>query len=360
MASGRASYIFFRTIYLLAYIVFFVALVLLLVVTPGDHIYQTVSNHKFGNVFVVGGTYLVTGLIAVFIYASRLYTNRTTLAAIPKPYLPIEEGEVTKAVRKMIVRNRERSALVLLQTKPRKDPVNVKDVGDDKLPRRSTESRREKYLKKASPQLKNRVYEIDPTDPPWGFIVHPGWSAPDSQDMPDLQFSTVIEELPNLLEARAVSLAPPDHAFDFLAGGVRLAQAPPDPEVVAKLQRKPMQGMRRYLGHLMHVGVLSNQDLVDEFLELYEEARFSTNAVTESEFRTLMEVFSQLLAGMGELDARPLDAFADKDSDSRESFATDAGSVKRMSLSKKAADTASIATTDSGGSVVRHIRREPG
>ncbi|KAL9091804.1 MAG: hypothetical protein Q9159_001176 [Coniocarpon cinnabarinum] len=366
--TTRYSYLFFRTLYLSAYILFFVALVGLLAVTPGDHIYQTVSNHKIGNVFVVGGSYLLTALIAVFIYASRLYTNRTTLAAIPKPYLPIEEGEVSRAVRKMIVRNRERSALVLLQTKPRKDPVNVKEPTEEGgVSRRSTDSSRGKSTKgKANSNLpRNRVLEIDPTNPPWGIIVHPGWSAPDSADLPDFQFSTVVSELPNLLEARAVSLAPPDPAFNFIAQGV---QAPPDPSIVAKLQRKNAQGLRQYLGHLVGIGVLMDEGLVEEFLGMYEQARFSTQAMTEEEFRALMACFSELLVKMGEADAAVAAVAERSGSGKKESSegteeteeSSDVGSVRKMRVVRNGEDAASVASLDSSASVIRHVAREPG
>ena len=365
MSTSRYSYLFFRTVYLSAYVIFFLALVLLLAVTPGDHIYQTISNHKLGNVFVVGGTYLLTGLIAVFIYASRLYTNRTALAAIPKPYLPIEDGEISRSVRKMIVRNRERSALVLLQTKPRAHPVNVKDVEEQRI-RRSTDSGRGRAGKSKAEKLpKNRVMEIDPQDPPWGTIVHPGWSPPDSENLPDLQFSTVISELPNLLEARAVSLTPPDRAFDFMAREERLpVQAPPDPEIVARLQRRPQQCLRNYLGSLLAMRIVRDECLVEDFLEVYEGARFSTDAVTEAEFHTLMLRFSNLLASVSEMDENQVEinplTIRNDGNRQKQWPSLDNAAMRKLSAHNSDADTASLVTTESSQSVVRHLAHGPG
>ena len=361
MNAKRASVIIFRIVYSSSYSIFFIALLLLLAVTPGDHIYQTVSNHKLGNVFVVGGTYLVTGLIALFIYASRLYTNRTTLAAIPKPYLPIEEGEVSKNVRKIIVRNRQRSALIALQSRPR--PSTYGSPGAQPDPRAKElahEAHRREAKHKGLP--KDAFMEWDPSEPPWGEIVHPGWSGPASHDVPDLQFDTVVAELPNLIEAQAVSLAPQDENFKFVAGTGSYLQAPPNPVTVSQLQRRRCQGLRDYLSQLHALGVLSSQEIIDSFLIQYEYARFSTHALPEDEFRELMALFSTLLSGLHrpgqgatlESPTSPPMLSSDESSDS--------GSLRRRNWGRKAAkaDALSLSSVGSSGSVVHHHADEGG
>lgn len=67
---------------------------------------------------MIGGTYVLTALIAIFIYSSRLYTNRSVLAGVGKAYIPVEDGEVGRNVRKMIVSQLERSAIIAWEARP--------------------------------------------------------------------------------------------------------------------------------------------------------------------------------------------------------------------------------------------------
>ena len=359
MNPRTASVIIFRILYSSSYTVFFVALLLLLAVTPGDHIYQTVSNHKLGNVFVVGGTYLITGLIAVFIYASRLYTNRTTLAAIPKPYLPIEDGEVSRNVRKMIVKNRQRSALIALQSRPRASTVAPTNSSNE-YPVDAEGSGA-----KAKATSKDIYVQFDPQHPPWGTIAHAGWSGPNSGDLSNLEFTTVVAELPNLIEARAVSLAPSDETTQPASelGGQPQMGSSESPITMARLQRPPSQGLRNYLHHLYDLGVISSWGTIDFFVLQYEYARFSTHALLEQEFRELMSAFSSLLIEMHVVNSS-------EDSSRNKTFLPNGSEQTRKSnwesvqsdplfqnprkFNTEAVDAASVSSSTSSQSVVRH------
>lgn len=322
MDARRMSRTLFRIVYNSSYTFFFIVLIILLGATPGDQIYQTASSHRVANIAIVGGTYLVTLIVAGFIYASRLYTTRAALGAIPKPYLPIEEGELGKNVRKMIVKNRQRSALVAWESRPRDltSEKHVDSTDDDRAPVVSSPSARHKSL------LKGNIIDVDPSAPPWGEIKHVGWASPLSIEFPDLHFDTVIAELPNLIEAKVVSLAPPDPAFDFMSLGEGGVRAPPDPNAIALLQRKRHQTLREYIMFLNHIKLISPPSIATEFVSRYEFARFSTQPLQESEFRGLMATFSELLVSLDDAD---LNALQNGESPSSSS----AASVSAVSLS---------------------------
>ncbi len=298
---------FFRVFYSTTYTILLLFLLLLLAVTPGDHIYQTLNNTKLAGVFIVGGVYVITGLIAVFIFASRLYTNRIVLSAIPKSYIPIEDGEVTKNVRRMIVKNRQRSAIIAWESRP-KDLRRKSLSHDESEPLMRSEPADQRASKRKIGLLPDNIIPISESSPPWGDIVHPGWSSPCTHDLPNLQFETVVAELPNLIEAKAVSLAPADSTFGLVSQYQDVLPPPPDPRAVAILQRPSKMGLREYLSHLDSLGLINPPTLSATFLAQYEYARFSTSALTEDEFRDLMAVFSEILTGMVELDLEALTA----------------------------------------------------
>lgn len=144
---------------------------------------------------------------------------------------------------------------------------------------------------------------INPKNPPWGRVEHPGWSSPASPDVPDLPYRTVIQELPNLIEAKAVSLAPPDALPSndpdlFDPTGEFVNQSLPDTRVVELLQRPASMGLRQYIGHLTFLGMINPPEVGAEFLVLYERARFSSHELYETEFRELMHLFAEILRGM--------------------------------------------------------------
>lgn len=249
---------------------FFFALTLfcLILLTPADAIYQCYETNRLTNIFFITGAYVITFLLAVLIYATRIYTNRSTLAGIPKAWIPVEKEDVSKSVRRLVMEGLARSAVISYQARPR-------DLSSE-----------------ADAFQNYKSLLIDPEHPPWGAIEHPGWSSPASPDLPDLPYRTVIHELPNLIEAKAVSLAPAD---------VLSSAAPelfPDTRIVEVLQRPASMGLRQYIQHLTSLGAIDPPDLGTEFLALYERARFSSHELRESEFRELMHLFAEILRAM--------------------------------------------------------------
>lgn len=262
-------------------------------------IWSAIQSSAYQYVIVIGGTYILTALIAIFIYASRLYTNRTVLAAVGKAYVPIEDGELGKSVRKMIVKQLERSAIVAWESRPRDLLGEILGAETDGfLPPETASLGRNDYTV-------GREISVDPANPPWGDVQHAGWSSPSHADenvTPNLQFDMVIAELPNLIEAKAVALAPVDQTM-VPANGPPMA----DPVVADVLRRPETMGMRDYLTQLSYLGLVTPLSVGQSFLLEYEKARFSGRPVTEGEFRSLMAAFADLLGGMTELDPAIVD-----------------------------------------------------
>ncbi|KAJ5441007.1 hypothetical protein N7491_003413 [Penicillium cf. griseofulvum] len=242
---------------------FFFAIILfcLILLTPADTIYQCYETNRFTNVFFIIGAYVITFIIAALIYATRIYTNRSALTGIPKAWIPVEREDVSKSVRRLVKEGLVRSAVIAYQARPR-------DISTD-----------ENNFQTYRPLL------IDPERPPWGYVEHPGWSSPVSPDLPDLPYRTVIQELPSLIEAKAVSLAPADS----------LSLAP-----------IPLRSARRRYNTLSP-GYTRGRN----FLALYERARFSPRDLHEAEFRDLMHLFAETLRGMTSLAPPILDEIRD-------------------------------------------------
>ncbi|KAH6633259.1 hypothetical protein C7974DRAFT_168439 [Boeremia exigua] len=302
----------FRIWYSTTYTTLLIILLILLCVSPGDIIYQTIKTNEIPKLFVIGGVYLLTAIIIILIYSTRVYTNRSVLQAIPKPYLPVEEGEVGKMVRRMIVKQLRRSAIVAWDSRPR-DIRGEADAGEDTDEEqdegRPVTSEREKEKEKAKKRKSGHgvcdatILHINAKSPPWGHISNPGWASPASPDLPNLQYWSVICELPNLIEAKAVSLAPPDPNVE--TGSVRFPHETPllpDAQIVTLLQRPRAMGLRSYLSRLSELGLLNPPTLGPVFLAQYEHARFSTECLTETQFEDIMSVFADILNGMTELD----------------------------------------------------------
>ncbi|KAL9097133.1 MAG: hypothetical protein Q9165_000560 [Trypethelium subeluteriae] len=296
---------FFRIFYSTTYTILFAVLIILLAVSPGEIVYQCIKGKSLQEPIVIGGVYVVTATIAIFVYASRLYTSRSVLSAIPKTYVPIEPGEVGKSVRRMIVNALKRSQLIAWDSRPRDVRPEQQQQTGKKLPqhRPGTAERTLSGFKRKS-HLQDSVIPVTPSAPPWGNVEHPGWSSPASDDLPDLQFSTVVSELPNLIEAKAVSLAPSDMDTGSISGG-NIGDSPfPDPRVVAVLQRSAAMDLRGYLSHLSELGLIEPPTLGARFLALYEYARFSSESLTEREFRRLMDLFTEILTCMSNVDSQ--------------------------------------------------------
>lgn len=142
--------------------------------------------------------------------------------------------------------------------------------------------------------------------PHWGIISHPGWSSPESKDLPNLHLPPIVLELPHLIEAKAVSLAPPASPSSAAALGLTDTPnedaLPPSPLAISLLQRPSALDLRAYLTHLSSLNLINPPALAPSFLTLYERARFSPSAIPEREFRELMAIFANLLQGMKALD----------------------------------------------------------
>ncbi|KAH8907256.1 hypothetical protein BR93DRAFT_879725 [Coniochaeta sp. PMI_546] len=301
----------YNSIYLFLYIIL-AALILALL---ADVIRQAVIRNQTFNILVIAITYIVTVLVLAFIYAIRLYINRSVLASIPKSYLPIEKGDLKKHVRKMIVAGLSRSAAIAYAARPRVAPnFPAQLLGSDGEKAELGQAQKERRsippfkLKKTVTVEDEMGISLPPVKPVWGEIEHPGWGSPTSPDLPDLQYASVISELPNLIEAKAITLAPPDPDSQ---------SDPPmlDPEAVSLLQRTEEMGLRDYLTHLTDLGVLDVSQRTMDFIAKYEYARFSTRPLPNMRFRELMHLFAEILRSMKPLDPTVLASLIDGDSD---------------------------------------------
>jgi hypothetical protein len=340
MRSIRVPY--FRIWYSGAFVILFIITFLLTLISPTDLVYQSVHDHNWlRNVFSISGVYFLTVLICLFIWASRIYTNRAVLRDIPKPYVAVEAGEVPRKVRRLIERQWARSALVAWDSRPRDvseelRALGLEDDGED------DESNRDEGKKKASEGLFHRrsgrsktatVIPLKTALKAWGRIAHPGWSlltttAGDGQrQTQSVQFWTVIIELPHLLEAKAVSLAPPDPHFLMDEYDSDVGPPPPaDPKVVALLQRPSGMGLRDYLSALCELNVIEPPSLAEDFVEQYEYARFSTRPLTETQFETLMATFAALLSALA-VDVSQIVAVREVVGDTTGSSTSDSSSI---------------------------------
>ncbi|KAK3707914.1 hypothetical protein LTR37_011766 [Vermiconidia calcicola] len=285
---------FFRIFYSTTYTTIYILCIGLLIITPASMIWNAIQNSAFQYITVIGATYLFTALVATFIYASRLFTNRTVLAGVGKSFIPVEEGELGKGVRRLVKEGFEKSAVVAWESRPR-----------DLAPEVATQAEPRGMLSLKSGNLGPGAYvvgkeiPVDPARPPWGHVRHAGWSSPSQMDSetPSLQFTTVIAEMPNLIEAKAVSLAPVD-PLTTPSDGPPMA----DPVVAEVLRRPETMGMRDYLTQLSYLGLVNPQHTGRSFLQQYEKARFGGSAITDQAFQSLMAAFADLLAGMTVLD----------------------------------------------------------
>ncbi|KAL8777318.1 MAG: hypothetical protein Q9203_002494, partial [Teloschistes exilis] len=189
---------FFRIFYSTTFTVLSIVLFVLVLITPANLVYEAFRRKQIYDIFIISGVFVLTLIVAVLLYASRLYNNRRNLVHIPSDWSPLD---AEKKVRKLVEGKLEYAAGVAYRCKPRdvgKD-VDNKDAppqsGQPALPSPNN----------TQPPLREEVIAVVP---PWGIISHPGWSSPSSPDLPDIHFEAIIRELPNLIEAKAVSLAP--------------------------------------------------------------------------------------------------------------------------------------------------------
>ncbi|RMX99998.1 hypothetical protein D0868_09244 [Hortaea werneckii] len=274
---------FFRIFYSTTYTILYIIALCLLAITPTSIIFTAVDSKAYQYVFMVGGTYLLTAILAIFIYSSRLYTNRSTLAGVGKPYIPIEKGELGRKECDGDVGSeaaRYQEEIIAAEGAGVLRPVDKVYGGSDGY-------------------IVGRILEVDPSDPPWGRISHAGWLGPswkEGDKHAAIQCADVIAELPHIIEARAVSLCPPD-ILPTAEGEETIA----DPAVLDLLRRPATMGLREYLTQISYLGLCPSPETTQDFLNRYERARFCGQPVTEREFKEMMLVFSELLSGMNEL-----------------------------------------------------------
>lgn len=290
---------FFRVFYSLTYTALYILTLVFLLITPVTMAWTTIQQEAIQYTIMIGGAYVLTAIIAIFIYSSRLYTNRSVLSAVGKAYVPIEDGEVGKIIRKMIVKQLHRSAIVAWEARPRDlygEILRAEQEGI--LPQASESVDREDYT------VGSQIL-IDPARPPWGDIQHPGWTSPNHTNdnkNPHVRFHEVITELPNLIEARAVSLAPSDPNMTPVQGEPPAA----DPLVINILTRPANMAMREYVTQLGYLGLIG-PEIGQEFIQRYEKARFGGVPANFADFNHLMSIFAILLSGMTHLDPAIID-----------------------------------------------------
>jgi hypothetical protein len=318
--SSRSSvaHTIFRIFYNTLYFFLCLLLVLLLLVSPGDAIRQALTyTNQIVNIPIIAATYVLAILIVLFVYFLRLYVTRTVLAQIPRNTIPIKKGDVKKQVRQMIDKDLGRSAAIAWEARPKvTGPDNkqhaagagglgvVVEEHEDDDGERETNTKKSKRKRSTSIESKLGIH-LPPTKPVWGEIEHNGWGSPTSPDLPNLQYSTILSELPNLIEAKAVSQAPLADATGTL-----------NMDAVELLQRSPHMAMRDYVLHLTSLGVLPSTPAIAEFLDAYERARFAPRPMSNADFRELMHLFAALLRDLGPLDPAVLYPDEGDDSDS--------------------------------------------
>ncbi|KAL8748785.1 MAG: hypothetical protein Q9184_007092 [Pyrenodesmia sp. 2 TL-2023] len=285
---------FFRIFYSTTFTALAFILAVVLLLTPANLIYEAFRIRRIIDIFIVAGVYILTFVVAVLLYASRLYANRRALLHIPKEWSPIEKDDLEKKVRNLIAEKLDKSAAIAYKSRPR-------DVSKDNVQGSTNQGQQDnvQIIRPNAPGIQPPLAKL----PPWGIISHPGRSSPSSSDLPNLHYDPVIHELANLIEAKAVSLAPPDPLYDPAAAPIDPPEPPlPDALIVELLQRPATMGLRDYLAHLSSLGIINHPELTASFLALYERARFSGNALEEKDFRHLMAMFADILRGMNELD----------------------------------------------------------
>jgi len=324
---------FFRIFYSTTFTVLVLILTALLLMTPGDHILQSLQSSQRDHIIIVSSVYFLTFVIAIFVYAGRLFAIRSALANIPKKWNPAGTGSeqgvglgMGHSVGTMVREGLERSAIISFEGRPR----DVNGEAEKHVPNTKKKRRRIGRLREEAPIAGDG-------EPVWGIISHPGWSSPSSADLPNLHFDPVILELSHLIEAKAVSLAPVDPLWSAQSEGNLEGEDPeppmPDILVVELLQRPATTGLRDYLAHLTALGMLPQSDTTTIFASLYEYARFSDTTLPETQFRELMSLFATIL---GELQPVPTDIVND--------LHTAAEMVRGSERSDSNADVQSLAT----------------
>lgn len=341
MARGRVRKILFRIFYSTSFTIVFLLTIAFACAGPIDLLYQSYRRNRLIDLFIVGGIYFTTGLVATFFYASRLYTNRSILKDIPKTYMPLDKGELPgKRVWRLIEDCKNRSAVIAYLARPRSRRVEVEvSYARDRIHTLLRPEHSEHYR---------------PYQPQWGVISHPGWSSPAAKDTPNLAYNTVVAELTDLIEARAVSLAPVDPDISPDEQGL----VPSDEDVIEALRRPEEIGMRQYMSQLVSFDVLEDNSLLVAFLILYERARFAPEPLSEDEFNSLMRMFAEVLRTMKPVNTSQLDLEDKSGNDHRDDRLLGSRPIAITHSPAAMASSSSLASS-TAGSVRRHYPTTP-
>lgn len=349
---------YFRIFYSTSLSIIALIVIALTLISPGDHIRQSLKRGRLLDVFLLAGIFFLTIVSSAFIYAVRLFTVRKLLAAIPKEWSPFEKDHANEKVRRLVERGLRRSLCIAREARPR-------DIGGEGGLKRTWEELGRLADVKGAEISRERIGER-PT-PPWGIVSHLGWSSPSSTDLPGLQFMPVILELPNLIEAKAVSLAPSSVSsqdeennptpgasqtnLPTIINTSELLEPNPDPLAIQILQRPSTMNLRDYLSHLSALNLISAPDTLSQFLCLYERARFSSSPPSEVSFRKLMSLFAALLGGMETLNE---DAFIEAYAAAAAAASEEgSGRVSLYSTTSQSSSSCSFITT--GDVPARHL-----
>lgn len=315
----------FRFVYTSIYIVLFVILAGLMLITPGDVIERSMRNGQAYNIWILVASYVVTILTVATVFSTRLWIVKSVLAGIPKAWVPVETGDVGAAVNAVVVGGLDRSAAIAYESRPRVRQ-HQPHADDEKQPAAAAAAAA------AMPPFA-RELGVSPAKQHamWSSIEHEGWAPPTSPDFPSLQYTTVLAELPALVEAKALTLAPATAS---------------DPDGAATLLQRPVHlALRGYLDHLAGLGVLSDdavEHVLPEFLEQYEYARFSTRPIDGARFRRLMHLLAELMNGM-----HPLDLSGVLDDAAGSSIMTGSSHSLRRTVSRSSSSLAPSSSTSS-------------
>lgn len=287
-------------IYRVLYFFLCIALLGLLAATPGDAIQRSFRNGQNYNIWILIAAYVLAVLIIAFVYFTRLYINKTELGSIPKGWIPVGKGDVRSTVQKAIAAGLGRSASIAFESRPR----FLQE--DETRPEEAVETRVKLGFDGPQGPAEELVVTVPRQRPVWGEIEHYGWASPNSTEYPGIEYSTVFSELPNLIEAKALTLAPLDPT----------AQADPpilEMDAVELLTRTHEMSLRDYMTHLVNLGLLEMDATTTRFLSCYEYARFSTRPVSNARFKELMHLFAEILRAMEPFNPDILDGGQDED-----------------------------------------------
>ncbi|KAK8087471.1 hypothetical protein PG994_002445 [Apiospora phragmitis] len=328
MAQSKAKlHTAFRIFYNSLYFLFQLILLALLLAVPGDIIRQAyLFTFQYSNIIIISGVYLVSVIIVLFVYFLRAVHHADRPGRHPAEHHPHRQGRCQEAgatddCEGPREERRHRLGGATESYRPQRRTTRSRHRGGGGQRVRAAakrEGRREVapiavFLAHAQEVADGREqdgHRAARRKPVWGEIEHNGWGSPNSPDLPNLQYSTVLSELPHLIEAKAVSQAPADR---YAAPD----QPAFDPGAVAMLQRAVHMGLRDYVLHLTSLGVIPSTQTVSDFLDAYERGRFSPRPMSNAAFRNLMHLFAEVLRTMQPLAPSALNSAMSNDDDDR-------------------------------------------